>query len=67
MELMENNGKLMELIGTSWKYWKTPDTEATMAKKANVLVFFLFLFFLPTPHVDRRSAPIKIRESLQFQ
>ena len=40
MELMEDNEKLMELIETSWKYWKTPGTEATTAKKANVPPFF---------------------------
>ena len=56
MELMEDNEKLMELIETSWKYWKTPCTEATTAKK---LICSLFFFFLPMPHVDRPFAPIK--------
>ena len=42
---MENNVKLMELIETNWKFWKTPGTEATTAKKANVNVFLLFFFF----------------------
>ena len=42
---MEYNEKLMELLETSWKYWKTPDTEAATAKKANLPVFFLYFFF----------------------
>ena len=37
---MENNVKLMELIETNWKFWKTPGTEATTAKKLTLMFFF---------------------------
>ena len=31
----------MELMEISWKYWKSPNTEATMFKKAKVPFFDL--------------------------
>ena len=45
------NGKLMELIEISWKYWKTPDIEAAMTKIANVTPFWPRPAGYPVPFI----------------
>ena len=55
----------MESIETSWKYWKTPGTEATMAKKANVTFFFFFFFYLRQMYTCRFAAGKKGGKILQ--
>ena len=51
----------MELIEISWKSWKTPDTEATMAKKAH---FTLSHLVWPTSNVGILLLKVPTLESL---